>query len=75
MSAHDSDCGINAMVNYTLLPLSRRLNQTEFAIRTASGEIYTTTTLDFERQNYYEYAIIATDRGKFYFYLSNTNII
>lgn len=64
MAARDPDCGINAMVNYTLLPLSRQPNQTEFAIRAASGEIYTTAALDYERQRFYEYVVVATDRGK-----------
>lgn len=55
------------MVNYTLVPLFRQLNQTMFAVRTASGEIYTTGYLDYEHQNYYEYTVTATDRGKYNF--------
>lgn len=62
MSATDPDCGVNAMVNYTLGDSFGK--QQEFSIRSATGEICISSSLDYETRNVYEFPIIATDRGK-----------
>ncbi|KAF5284599.1 hypothetical protein FQR65_LT02425 [Abscondita terminalis] len=61
VSATDPDCGVNAMVNYTLG--ERFGKQKEFEVRSASGDICITSSLDYERRNAYEFPVIATDRG------------
>ncbi|XP_073827275.1 dachsous cadherin-related 1 [Musca autumnalis] len=69
VSANDPDCGVNAMVTYTMGPLSRPIN--EFEVRPASGEICIAGDLDFEKKNVYEFPVVATDRGG----LSTTAIV
>lgn len=64
MSATDPDCGVNAMVNYTLGEGFGK--QTEFRIRSSTGEICINSELDYEKRNVYEFPIVATDRGKHY---------
>ncbi|XP_030238562.1 protein dachsous [Drosophila navojoa] len=61
VSASDPDCGVNAMVNYTLGEGFKHL--TEFEVRSASGEICIAGELDYERRNSYEFPVLATDRG------------
>uniref|UniRef100_A0A6P4FXR2 Protein dachsous n=1 Tax=Drosophila rhopaloa TaxID=1041015 RepID=A0A6P4FXR2_DRORH len=61
VSASDPDCGVNAMVNYTLGEGFKHL--TEFEVRSASGEICIAGKLDFERRSSYEFPVLATDRG------------
>ncbi|KAH8279555.1 hypothetical protein KR018_000821 [Drosophila ironensis] len=61
VSASDPDCGVNAMVNYTLGEGFKHL--TEFEVRSASGEICIAGQLDFERRSSYEFPVLATDRG------------
>ncbi|KAH8260153.1 hypothetical protein KR026_003918, partial [Drosophila bipectinata] len=61
ISASDPDCGVNAMVNYTLGEGFKHL--TEFEVRSASGEICIAGELDFEKRSSYEFPVIATDRG------------
>ncbi len=63
MSATDPDCGVNAMVNYTLGDGVRKLP--EFEIKSESGEVCISGDLDYETRNSYEFPIIATDRGKY----------
>ncbi|KAH8413012.1 hypothetical protein KR009_007416 [Drosophila setifemur] len=61
VSASDPDCGVNAMVNYTLGEGFKHLS--EFEVRSASGEICIAGELDFERRSSYEFPVLATDRG------------
>nr|ALL98470.1 dachsous Ex isoform [Drosophila melanogaster] len=61
VSASDPDCGVNAMVNYTIGEGFKHL--TEFEVRSASGEICIAGELDFERRSSYEFPVLATDRG------------
>lgn len=61
VSASDPDCGVNAMVNYTLGEGFKHL--TEFEVRSASGEICIAGELDYERRSSYEFPVLATDRG------------
>ncbi|XP_055849639.1 protein dachsous [Episyrphus balteatus] len=61
VSASDPDCGVNAMVNYTLGEGIKQL--TEFEVRPASGEICISSDLDYEKRSSYEFPVIATDRG------------
>lgn len=62
VSATDPDCGVNAMVNYTLGDGFGKLR--EFEVRSGSGEVCITAALDYETRNMYEFPIVATDRGK-----------
>lgn len=62
VSATDPDCGVNAMVNYTLGEGFGK--QSEFRVKSATGEICITSELDYETRNVYEFPIVATDRGE-----------
>ena len=70
MSASDPDCGVNAMVNYTLGEGFKKLS--EFEVKYGTGEVCIIGDLDYEKRSSYEFPIIATDRGKnvllYYFY-------
>ncbi|ALC37924.1 ds [Drosophila busckii] len=61
VSASDPDCGVNAMVNYTLGEGFKHL--LEFEVRPSSGEICIAGELDYERRSSYEFPVLATDRG------------
>ncbi|KAJ3658411.1 hypothetical protein Zmor_010149 [Zophobas morio] len=61
VSATDPDCGVNAMVNYTLGDGFAKLK--EFEVRSGTGEVCITSSLDYETRNVYEFPVIATDRG------------
>lgn len=62
VSATDPDCGVNAIVNYTLGEGVKKLN--DFEVRSDTGEVCISGELDYEQRNSYEFPIIATDRGK-----------
>lgn len=62
VSATDPDCGLNAIVSYTLGEGVKKLN--DFEIRSDSGEVCISGDLDYELRSSYEFPIIATDRGK-----------
>lgn len=62
MSATDPDCGVNAIVNYTLGEGVKKPN--DFEVRSDTGEVCISGELDYERRNSYEFPIIATDRGE-----------
>ncbi|XP_067622961.1 protein dachsous [Eurosta solidaginis] len=61
VSASDPDCGVNAMVNYTLGDSIKQL--TDFEVHSATGEICIARELDYEKRSSYEFPVIATDRG------------
>ncbi|KAJ8922560.1 hypothetical protein NQ315_007590 [Exocentrus adspersus] len=61
VSATDPDCGVNAMVNYTIGDGYSKLK--EFKIRSDRGEVCLSSSLDYETRNVYEFPVIATDRG------------
>lgn len=63
VSATDSDCGVNAMVNYTIGDRYKKLNQ--FTIKSDTGEICIASELDYESRSSYEFPVVATDRGKY----------
>lgn len=63
VSATDPDCGVNAMVNYTLGEGFKKLK--EFEVRSGTGELCIAGDLDYEIRRSYEFPIIATDRGEF----------
>ncbi|XP_050347268.1 protein dachsous isoform X2 [Nymphalis io] len=59
MSAIDPDCGVNAIVNYTL---GDGLSQA-FTVRPDTGELCVSGSLDHETNSDFEFPVIATDRG------------
>ncbi|KAF2367299.1 Cadherin [Trinorchestia longiramus] len=61
VSAEDPDCGVNAIVNYTIGEGFRRFR--EFEIRPVSGDICISGRLDHETRAVYEFPVVATDRG------------
>lgn len=63
MQATDPDCGVNAMVNYTLA--AGRLENEQLAVRSDTGDICVRTPLDREAAPYLEIPVIATDRGTY----------
>lgn len=65
VSASDPDCGVNAIVNYTLGDGFKKMM--EFDVEHTTGDICISGTLDFETRSSYEFPIIATDQGNFPF--------
>ncbi|XP_014468281.1 PREDICTED: protein dachsous [Dinoponera quadriceps] len=61
VQATDPDCGVNAMVNYTLG--SDGLVSEQLLVRSETGEICVRSPLDREVAPYLELPVIATDRG------------
>lgn len=62
--ATDPDCGVNAMVNYTLA--AGRMESEQLMVRSDTGDICVRTPLDRETAPYLEIPVIATDRGTYY---------
>lgn len=62
MSALDPDCGVNAIINYTIGDQPGKY--LPFEIGAATGELCISRSLDYEQQASYEFPIIATDRGE-----------
>lgn len=65
VQATDPDCGVNAMVNYTLA--SDGLESEQLLVRSETGEICVRSPLDRETASYLELPVIATDRGTRHF--------
>ncbi|KAK6642112.1 hypothetical protein RUM44_013835 [Polyplax serrata] len=63
VTANDSDCGVNAKVNYTLGEEGVRLK--EFQIKPETGDICIVAKLDYEKKKSYEFPVIASDRGEY----------
>lgn len=61
MSAIDPDCGVNAIVNYTLGDIVTR---SQFIVKPDTGELCVALPLDYEAYSNFEFPVIATDRGK-----------
>ncbi|XP_072754595.1 protein dachsous isoform X1 [Anoplolepis gracilipes] len=61
VQATDPDCGVNAMVNYTLA--GGRLESEQLLVRSDTGDICVRLPLDRETAPYLELPVIATDRG------------
>ncbi|XP_015176207.1 PREDICTED: protein dachsous [Polistes dominula] len=61
VQATDPDCGVNAMVNYTLA--AGRLESELLQARSDTGDICVRAPLDRETAPYLEIPVIATDRG------------
>ncbi|XP_015437598.1 PREDICTED: protein dachsous [Dufourea novaeangliae] len=61
VQATDPDCGVNAMVNYTLA--AGRVESEQLMVRSDTGDICVRTPLDRETSPYLEVPVIATDRG------------
>lgn len=68
VQATDPDCGVNAMVNYTLA--GGRLESEQLLVRSDTGDICVRSPLDRETAPYLELPVIATDRGLCYSCLS-----
>lgn len=69
--ATDPDCGVNAMVNYTLA--AGRMESEQLMVRSDTGDICVRTPLDRETAPYLEIPVIATDRGMYiYTYIHNS---
>ncbi|KAL4710602.1 hypothetical protein ACJJTC_003238 [Scirpophaga incertulas] len=60
MSAIDPDCGVNAIVNYTL---GDTIGRPQFTVKPDSGDLCISAPLDYEANSEYEFPVIATDRG------------
>lgn len=60
MSAIDPDCGVNAIVNYTL---GDSFTRTQFIVKPDTGELCIAAPLDYEANSDFEFPVIATDRG------------
>ncbi|CAH3873347.1 unnamed protein product [Pieris brassicae] len=60
MSAIDPDCGVNAVVNYTL---GEGLARPQFVVKPDSGDLCIAAPLDHEANADFEFPVIATDRG------------
>lgn len=65
VQATDPDCGVNAMVNYTLA--GGRLENEQLLVRSDTGDICIRSPLDRETTPYLELPVIATDRGLCHF--------
>lgn len=65
VQASDPDCGVNAMVNYTLA--GGRLENEQLIVHSDTGEICVRSPLDRETLSYLELPVIATDRGLCHF--------
>ncbi|KAK1126275.1 hypothetical protein K0M31_004906 [Melipona bicolor] len=63
VQATDPDCGVNAMVNYTLA--AGRMESEQLMVRSDTGDICVRTPLDRETAPYLEIPVIATDRVAF----------
>ncbi|CAH2077043.1 unnamed protein product, partial [Iphiclides podalirius] len=62
MSAIDPDCGVNAIVNYTL-PEQTVAARSQFSIKPDTGELCVAASLDHELNSDFEFPVVATDRG------------
>lgn len=71
MSAIDPDCGVNAIVNYTLGETSTR---SHFTIKPDTGELCVSEPLDHEANSEFEFPVIATDRGNYILILASVRI-
>ena len=71
VSATDPDCGVNAVVNYTIGEESRKIK--EFEVKPETGEICISGKLDHETRSVYIFPVVATDQGMFFFRNSNLN--
>ncbi|KAL0831595.1 hypothetical protein ABMA28_002378 [Loxostege sticticalis] len=60
MSAIDPDCGVNAIVNYTL---GDAVGRPQFSVKPDTGELCVSSPLDHETNSDFEFPVIATDRG------------
>lgn len=58
----DPDCGVNAMVNYTL---GGGLPKPQFSVKPDTGELCVSAPLDHEMTSDFEFPVIATDRGNY----------
>ena len=65
VQATDPDCGVNAMVNYTLA--GGRVENEQLLVRSDTGDICIRSPLDRETVPYLELPVIATDRGLCHF--------
>lgn len=63
VSASDPDCGVNAMVNFTLGGGASSDFRQHFAVHPSTGELCLIASLDRELRSSYEIPIAATDRG------------
>lgn len=63
VSATDPDCGVNAMVNFTLGGGASSDFRQHFAVHPSTGELCLIASLDREQRSSYEIPIAATDRG------------
>ncbi|XP_043275880.1 protein dachsous [Venturia canescens] len=61
VQATDPDCGVNSMVNYTVV--AGKIGSEQLFVRSDTGEICVKSTLDREIAPYLELSVIATDRG------------
>nr|CAD7424093.1 unnamed protein product [Timema monikensis] len=63
VSATDPDCGVNAMVNYTLGDSFAKSRH--FEVRSGTGEVCISGELDFETKEVYEFPLSLTQKKKY----------
>ncbi|XP_076362796.1 protein dachsous-like isoform X2 [Tachypleus tridentatus] len=63
VSATDPDCGVNAIINYTLGKEIRSTVPEDFRIDVDRGDLCINRALDFEMHSFYDIPVLATDRG------------
>jgi len=73
VQATDPDCGVNAMVNYTLA--GGRMENEQLQLHSDTGEICIRSPLDRETVPYLELPVIATDRGLYHTFFSIVQLL
>ena len=63
VSARDPDCGVNAVVHYTLRDDLLQQRAQPFSIDTSSGQLCLVQPIDYERTRSFQVSVLAHDGG------------